>query len=337
MKKIKSIRRVNMPETNSSSDHTVILSDKDLGNDPKIWKNININGNTVIESSDFEWDFVKFNDIYTKLQYLSAQISTSCKSYKQYIEYRKPILDRVRQIYNNFCGGTIEFPWESAYKAKFMNSGTDDHSGYQYAEGGSIDHQSVGILDYIFKSDDLIKDYIFSPKSWVFCGNDNEEPERGYYNTYNIRMDDYSETVEAIASIDLGQPIGIVEFNLPGFLNDIEYNSEFELLEDIYYKKDEPGIPIQLGERKDIYPNLIDYIDNNLLTYLEPRFKYVVEYKGEYIALFVDPLVRDFYKRSNKSVGEDSKILDMIFSDFTEGKNYIKKTLRFHTDKFGDL
>ena len=168
---IKQKIRLNLPETNSSSSHSLIIGYDNgyLISRMEALKELepllDDNGILEIYSAEYGWEGGKFNSIYEKLQYLMA-ISYSyygCgwedeiteKDRKAKVQKLLAKVEKIVKDYTGIIGVKFEI------------------------DGSSVDHQSVDLYSDIVESTRSIKNFLFSNQSWVFLGNDNSGDELG--------------------------------------------------------------------------------------------------------------------------------------------------------------
>lgn len=192
---IKQKVRLNLPETNSSSSHSLVIG---YGNHLKskesvlreLESHIDDSGILRVSSAEFRWDSGKFNTTYEKLQYLMA-ISCSyygCnddgENFSNKVKVQK-LLGIVERIVKRYTG---------LREVKFDTS----LSG--------VDHQSVYLYREIMESNTSIRQFLFSDQSWVFLGNDNSGPELGEHEMSN---EEYQ--------------YGLLTVHIPGSIGNIEF------------------------------------------------------------------------------------------------------------------
>jgi len=138
MKKI----RQKVFETNSSSSHSISISDIDDG----LYDTIipNENGDIVLTGGEFGWEWLKFNSALTKANYCAVDQATN--------PIHKQMLEEVLKKQTG-CNEVL----------------------FNYEENGSyIDHDSTGTAGNAFVSKEVLRNFIFNKRSWLFTGNDNE-------------------------------------------------------------------------------------------------------------------------------------------------------------------
>lgn len=208
MGKIKKVERFNLPETNSSSSHSVVINRASIEYSSDI--ELDEDGDIVLESGRcFGWEWKAMNSIKDKLLYVCGiYYNTNSrwgeKSYAlKYLDVHKK-LSMLSRLVCKFTGANgIKFTW--------INSKTDDE-GYP-----EIDHESTCIFDFIIDSKDSLKNFLFNNKSWLFTGNDNSEETDEFYNpAFNN-----SGVVGAEVTLDYGGEIGSIQFNVPEYPIDL--------------------------------------------------------------------------------------------------------------------
>ncbi len=146
--------RASVFETNSSSSHSIsIASGEQVG----VYDTIvpNADGEIVLTGGHFGWEWVKCNDAIIKANYAA-----------------------------------VDNPNRNAERQGMLEEVLKEHTGAKeivFALGDSyIDHQSVGTSHDAFASKQTLKDFIFSPNSWLFTGNDNDYPPANFYDVGDI-------------------------------------------------------------------------------------------------------------------------------------------------------
>lgn len=165
MKKI----RKNVFETNSSSTHSIIISN-DPGTHEKLYcttdEDCDCNDDCNCEDCDceclsvhiypdeFEWELDVHYDALTKASYIYTH-ALSCNK-----KLQKNILDRMRRVIKKENGTDI----------KFCLHNEDDDMCYKK---GYIDHQSEGTANFVANNDENMRRFIFSRDSILIIDNDN--------------------------------------------------------------------------------------------------------------------------------------------------------------------
>jgi hypothetical protein len=149
---MKQIRR-GVFETNSSSTHSICLTDRDdLLVIPKV---------IHFGLDEFGWEHETYHDMTTKAAYLYTAIMTN--GVEGYLDNIKEILDKNGILY------TFDEP--KYYKGQ----------DYQWLENGSIDHScdfSDAFFNDICTNEANLLRYLFSEESFVITGNDNQDSYR---------------------------------------------------------------------------------------------------------------------------------------------------------------
>lgn len=333
--RIKIVRRLGMPETNSSSSHAVSISM--LGNyikpgDPE-WDIEIENGILKIpEGNGFGWEYFKSNTILTKLQYLCGIFCSDIKSYngKKKIFKLKKIL---RELFNV---QDVEFLWITEYSNRLKEVEDPEDAYYSYPE---IDHNSYDIFEEITESKEVIKNYLFSRDSWLYGGNDNSCAPDNFYNSRFIR----SDKVTAIVSVYFGEPFGRIDWELINFPSSSSYISKslgikdkFNILNNICYDpklnkfKEFDDLDIRSGESLEEINKCLKYYGYN---YNYPSPYYLSD--GYYIIYTDTTLSKNLNKYTIKTPGENFEIQD-ILKKYTEGVNYIKVPVHIRLLEYGD-
>lgn len=144
MKKI----RKGMFETNSSSTHTIIITENKCDPGPAVDFRI----------GEFGWEFDTISSIDAKASYLYTM---ACEIYGR---------DVYQDLYERLVKYGVDC--ECSVPAKI------EHSSYgDYLNNGYVDHasESADFVDAIFHNDRRLIRYLFSDESFVITGNDNCE------------------------------------------------------------------------------------------------------------------------------------------------------------------
>ena len=161
--------------SNSSSSSFILIdaygdTDPQLEANFSVWVNEHIVSNkklgqnvfAYVPTQEFGWQFEAYNEMWDKLDFMLLQSRLTGKYDDDYAKHKTALLEFFQQ-YNSSIG-----------KVCVLNKLYDEE--YDYNEYmGYIDHQSVGgeNLD-MMESVDSIRHWLFSPKSYILCGNDND-------------------------------------------------------------------------------------------------------------------------------------------------------------------
>ena len=203
--------RKNFPETNSSSSHSVSISLSGKYYKPEEW-NIEIqdDGTIFIPNSidDFGWEFRKYNDVLTKIQYVSSIF---------YVKENPKKLKILKDVIKSFTGAKrVIFEFEKDFEEEcrdYLKKNEKLNLKDIINFGSEIDHGSNSIFPQILESKNTIKDFIFNPSSWLFLGNDNSNTPDKFFLT----PESHEKESDAIVSINFGGIIGRVDFELNQF------------------------------------------------------------------------------------------------------------------------
>ena len=188
MKKLKEVIRYGLPETNSSSSHSVVISRLDKSNiDKEKYLSFlpNEDGVINIPKSDIDFGdrgFAASNDSMIKLQLvisLLAQKSDTIQEFGKRLFWLKRILCNFTGASDVIFDGLTEF--NDIYKSYFNLEGGAESQGYTYIIKDSlsnafneVDHQSYySLFREILDNKDCMLDFIFNTDSWLFLGNDS--------------------------------------------------------------------------------------------------------------------------------------------------------------------
>lgn len=272
-----------MPETNSSSSHTLTIYGDDMCTREEVLaipglispdgKTITIPGGNTDDFGRYSQDF---NDVISKLQYVTAGIDWHPE--------RKEIIEKVLKDYLGV--ENVVYDW---YNEDEVNKWCDENPGKEfedcpliYREDGTrmdgmneVDHESYDLIDEnICESEESLRDFLFSPNSWIFTGEELvTEPWEKFPSLIEEKGGVYFILDPAEKNVDPEGKIGKIEFEI---LSNFPYTS---CAPDIYTPpswgikkgKEKPwiGINVPDEERPGQDNNFIhDYGEWNKLTSL---------------------------------------------------------------------
>lgn len=169
--------RKNVFETNSSSSHSLTLSQSDVLPMPFTKEQLR-EGVVMVGLGDYNWEWARYYTTEEKLQYLLTQLIVGTD-------------DTIAQgdavkVTQELC--------EEDERAAMLVAVVKEHTGcdllFKPGSRGGIDHQSIGVGLNLFESAEKLKQFLFSPTSCVQTGNDNTsapkiiETEQGYEDYY---------------------------------------------------------------------------------------------------------------------------------------------------------
>ena len=168
-------------ETNSSSTHSISIDDKST-----LLSSITPSKNGVIylRGGKFGWEWQRITDPLTKANYCAVSAESD--------EDRTQMLKEVIMEH-------------TGAKEVVISISIDDYSS---ADHSYIDHQSYGTADVAFASKEQLKNFIFSPESFLFTGNDNSTPPPNFYDkhpeafTHYVKLEGTQDVYYADADVE---------------------------------------------------------------------------------------------------------------------------------------
>ena len=326
-------KRENFPETNSSSSHSVSISLSGKYYKPEEW-NIDIDdGGTIFipdAIGDFGWEYEKYNDVLTKIQYVSSIPS---------IKENPKKLKVLKDIIISFTGAKkVIFAFERNYYRDVKNlletnQSLEDINISDY--GSNIDHNSSDVFPQILESRDTIKDFIFNPDSWLFLGNDNSTDPENFFLTPGINKGQ----PDAIAQVDFGGSVGRVDFEIDkfpdekGIINSL-YCSGGDILNTV--RIDRNTGEIEVGKKFDFKTQ-----KNYLSFFRYSRFYNMSGYLDGHIYLMYtsddfDSKFMNLRKETNFK-GTETTIIKKLINDMESPKDYKIFPVHLKTREFGEL
>ena len=321
---IKRVIRANLPETNSSSSHSVVIC-----RDPKyLMKKEDSNFNLKLRDDgilyipsrpeDFSWQWEKFNDPLNKLWYVCG------------ILFNKGINKKIKvlnEILKKFTGAKdVIYEWmEKSNEKDYLP--TNEYPPL-------IDHQSHNIFPEILESKESIINFIFNSRSWLFLGNDNDDSPEGFYEESGE-----PRKPDAIASIYYpAGDIGRVDIEISHFPNNLCNiysllcdNDDDDIIDSIYYDKDKKkfilnnSIFCYFPGRTFLFPrdsSTIGIVDSNIYYISDDLFARVNEVMRKYSSTI--------FSQTPKEVQD---ILDL--PEYKE--DLITVPIIIHSKEFGEL
>lgn len=145
--------RIGVFETNSSSAHSIAMAS---ATQQFILDTIYPDqfGRIYVNGGEFGWNWDKYNDAQTKLDY----------AYQDSVD-----IEMLERVVKEQTGAT-----EVIF----------DKPGF---ERGYIDHSSSGTAREVCIDDARTRDFIFNKNSWLFTGNDNSQADPTFYHVPEIR------------------------------------------------------------------------------------------------------------------------------------------------------
>jgi hypothetical protein len=152
--------RKNVFETNSSSSHSLTLSPGDLVKQPF---NVDILrlGTLTLPLGEYNWEWFRYYELDNKAQYLMTQLF-----HYDGIPHGDP--------------ETVTRELRADTRFDMLCRVIEEHTGVKLqvepGSRGGIDHDSVGNGLEVFESEDKLRQFLFSPDSYIETGNDNSGP-----------------------------------------------------------------------------------------------------------------------------------------------------------------
>lgn len=273
---IKQVFRFELPETNSSSSHSVVINRYSISNITTEDVPVDENGNLVLPKNvSFSSNRRFFNDIKNKLLYVCGLI------YSRYsIEESEEKLKELAETVKNFTGiNDVIFEWIGCEEEK-------DDAGYGEYSHPYIDHESLDLAGLVLSSKENMLNFIFNKKSWLIIEHDSDYMSlRDYDKTIDQVL---SEENKAYCTLKFGGEIGDVNFEL----NPYPVRDIVSSLLDRYYDENDlvikiiESIVIDKGKARAITEDDIDFISEDIINENDPRHEslyFFLNYNSLYI------------------------------------------------------
>lgn len=140
-------KRQSVFETNSSSSHSITISDT-----TELLDSItpDKDGNIVLTGGQFGWEIEDYEDALSKANYCAVDVHGND-------DYEQMLIDVIKE---HTGAKNVIFDFTTDY--------SQDEDNYSY-----IDHQSYGTTHEAFSSNETLKAFIFNPNSVLRTDNDN--------------------------------------------------------------------------------------------------------------------------------------------------------------------
>lgn len=361
MNKLKVVYREGLPETNSSSSHSVVITRSESKDIDKSYIPIREDGTIVIPRYDGEiFDFGRssfeaHNDFITKTVFVIS-LSIGCKPLTKFLKLlketicsftgAKDVIFEAIEEYNNQITRCLSSEDYIDYYNKDINWILSEHLDTSF---GTVDHESLDLRDEVFENKDTLKNFLFNPDSWLFLGSDGSDMEAEIKKVFQEYYKKSSKTEYNTASIDFGYNIGRVDYIL------YNYPNKNFIISDIIEGKDNlvSYLVFDNVNKEYIFVTAYDVDilnDNNRYLQLSGLFRnnhyYVVCKDGIYL-YYCTEQTRNFV--FNKGVVESNyrpcpinngilleKILDSN-PKLIEGKDWIRLRINLNIKDFGVL
>lgn len=179
--------RRNMPETNSSSSHSITIFggnidigikelQKYLSLDKKILR--------IPGGGEYGRNNEDFNNAVDRLRYAAAGI---WDNYDSVTINNKTRYNKLLSVLSKTMGvSSVEPMWDDEAKVdNWYEDHPDSEEKNPYVKYNScpnvVDHESMDKMTEIFEDETTLRDFIFSPNSWVCCGECDVTPPTDLY------------------------------------------------------------------------------------------------------------------------------------------------------------
>lgn len=252
MKKKNFIRRIyrDLPETNSSSSHSIIINTQEIDYDPEYW-NLDeyIHDGVLYLGGGIEFDgaMSRSNNLYDKIIFTCGYVYcaynfNNSKLYETLGIIRDLILEMtdIKEV---------NFTWiENRYR-ELENENNDEF----YDDHPTIDHQSADMWEEILESKETIKNFLFNRNSWYITTQDGDV-ELSFYDVNNV----INESV--YLRVFVGGKLDHIDIELDTFPINFKHNQFYYLepLSQIAYNKETGKLVTEVNDiHSKIQPNHI--------------------------------------------------------------------------------
>ena len=353
-KKLRVSVREKFPETNSSSSHSVSisLSRNYYRPDEYNLNEIDADGTLFIPDAheDFGWEFCKYNDVLTKIQYVSSIYSIKTNPKK---------LKLLKEIIKSFTGAKkVIFEFENRFAEEYKEAKENgdlekDEERYCIENyGSSIDHNSFNIFPEILETKETIKDFIFNRDSWLFLGNDNSVIPDNFFITdaYKPNTIENNEP-QAIASVDFGGEIGRIDFEITeftsteGILDKLRDSGDPIFSSIVIDKKTKKALRDYYTKQSNLTWQSIDNKDDNILTYFmfSKYYSLKTNIDGKIFIMYASNNFNSIFmemvkkEKTNGITNAWEKVKNTMFNEDSLKDEYKLFEVHIKTKEFGEL
>ena len=205
--RIKRVIREDLPETNSSSSHSVVISMNSEHNlDRRDW-GLKIDENTqtlyIPTFSGFGREFFCSNSVLVKLQYLSCFFISG--TFKKKVSMSK-MMHRFEVVLKDILGVKNIVFEEAVDIWTRMKSGDIPKEDSIYYDFPEIDWQSRDLKEEILETPETLKNFLLNPDSWVYGGDDSESKFSSKFSATQKQPETigyYSADLQGIGRVDV--------------------------------------------------------------------------------------------------------------------------------------
>ena len=228
--KIYEVRRENLPETNSSSSHSVVidsLSPRDSLPGSPYWDlPIDEEGFIHIPPRSFGRESEKFNSVLCKVQYVAGlMISSDFSVYCRRLRSLAVVLIEISGAKD------VIFDWFPNTYNDLQRSNGDPYyedPGMWWSLGCDIDHQSMDLDEEVLESPETLKNFLLKSSSWLFLEDDSFSDE--YISPSKLESGVYKQhDPEAYIVVDVGGDIGRIDIPVDSFPLDFPIDDYFRV------------------------------------------------------------------------------------------------------------
>lgn len=157
-------------ETNSSSTHSLCIATGLSESDLRFPESV------TFKFGEFGWEISKLDSVEKKASYLYTAMSVYL-SIAQLPTWEK----RVRFLYDTLKKHGVDCKFVGTLKIEpYISSWSEELDIWASIDGdGYLDHsEGIGpFLDYVFESEEHLLNFLFSKKSFILTGNDNDDKD----------------------------------------------------------------------------------------------------------------------------------------------------------------
>jgi hypothetical protein len=302
MKNLKIVIRKDLPETNSSSSHSIVINTKEVNSitpDSLLWDlKMDEDGFIHIPStnSTFGREYEKFNSVLKKIQYACGLIRGE--------NYEK--LSLLQEILVEFTGCRgVKFDWLEEYYKALQETSIEEINefGLYYCEyGPNVDHQSLDLEYDVWENKEVLKNFIFNSNSWLYLGDD------GGYLDLKMQKELINPNYPLVGgniSIEFGGDIGKVDIPIQEFSESGEdvIGAETRLLECIIYKN---GKFTSMTRNSDTNNSkILYYFPKKNLAFFSTEFNYPSIPETSRKLLWISDNVRNLWENESEKIKDN--------------------------------
>lgn len=351
-------KRIGLPETNSSSSHSIVISELKR-DDSEYLENLSeyIKDDVLFipDCSGYDFgngSFSASNDIMKKISFAISLYSSTNYGFNNLPAVLK-FLDYLRSIIKSFTGvKNVIFESIDKYNEMFeehqISEYFDEYNEYDYdyrcVSFGIVDHQSCDLSEELFQNRNTLKDFIFSKDSWLFLGSDcyDMDSKISDYLSEYYKLENNPQKFD-YASIDFEKNLGRIDIPLDGIglFEEQVLRGRDNLIDSIFYKDgsfiletDSKKLPNALSTARIVRNYKVDGLSSSLQTLEMPIISFPNR-EGIYLYLTSENFRNTLSKISEKNLNLEMPELIELAKKSTTKEDWLEYRIFINSEDYG--